>query len=508
MDAPPRPPESAGPRELTHDVRALREHLSHLREVARSVARISLPVLPAHPAELDRAPLELPTPRAPSWTLLWLRTVTSGTALLLVIFGAYELIERAWIGDAYPAALYYLHIARGMGAAVLIGTWSFYVAMRTRRYYDRVLTANIAGLERLVTERTTELERSQEFTEHLFDSLRDRVIVTDRAGRVVKANRVAREAAPVELSGRVCADVFRECAGNCQAQAVLSGECTSQHGIRRDMDGGRVWAIDTYPVPAATGAPELVLEVGRDVTDEKRLEAQVRHQEKMASLGVLAAGIAHDIGNPLASLSSELEMVETEDDAHAMKESLGVLRTHVDRISRTLREMVDFARRRGEETSDVSVTNAVDDCLRLVRHDQRMRNVTLVTDVPHDLPPVHMVEDHLVMVLVNLVLNALDAMPDGGTLSVRGSFEDDEVVIGIRDDGVGMSRDVLEQVLEPCFTTKAGRGGTGLGMTISDSVIRAVGGRMTLESQPGEGTTVTLRISVGGSANGGGHDDE
>lgn len=507
MRAPPRPPEAEG-RALTHDVRALRAHLSDLREVARSVARISLPVLPPHTLELDRGPIELPTPRAPSWTLLWLRTVISGTALLLVIFGGYELIERAWVAEAYPGALYYLHIARGMGAAILIGTWSFYVAMRTRRYYDRVLTANITGLERLVTERTTELERSQEFTEHLFDSLRDRVIVTDRAGRVVKANRVAREAAPAELSGRVCADVFRECAGNCQAQAVLSGRCASQHGIRRDLEGGRVWAIDTYPVPDASGEPELVLEVGRDVTDEKRLEAQLRHQEKMASLGVLAAGIAHDIGNPLASLSSELEMVETEDDAEAVQDSLGVLRTHVDRISRTLREMVDFARRRGEETSDVSVTNAVDDCLRLVRHDQRMRNVTLVTDVPHDLPPVHMVEDHLVMVLVNLVLNALDAMPDGGTLSVRASLEGDDVVIGIRDDGVGMSRDVLEHVFEPCFTTKAGRGGTGLGMTVSDSVIRAVGGRMTLESQPGQGTTVTLKMPVHASADAGDPDHD
>src|SRR5690606_402262 len=161
-----------------------------------------------------------------------------------------------------------------------------------------------------------------------------RIIVLDRDGRVVKANRVARAAACDPMVGRVCTDIFRECESRCEARRVLEGKGRSQQVTRPDPRTGRVWSIDTYPVPARDGEPALVLEVARDVTDEKRLEAQMRHQEKMASLGVLAAGIAHDIGNPLASLSSELEMLEEEDDSAAIRESLGVLRTHVDRIGR------------------------------------------------------------------------------------------------------------------------------------------------------------------------------
>lgn len=465
--------------------------------MSRTLSRVSLPVLDGRPmAEREE---RLSVPEAPSWSNLWLRIALTGTAILLAIFGGYEIVERTWLADADPGLIYVLHITRGMGAAVILGTWAFYLAMRTRRYYDGVLTANIHRLEKQVRERTAELERSRAFTEHLFDSLKDRIIVTDRRGVVVKANRVARDAAADELCGRVCTDVFTECAGSCAVMARLNDEGPPEPYLRRDERTGRLWSIDVYPVPSIDdGRPELVLEVGRDVTDEKQLEAQVRHQEKMACLGMLAAGMAHDIGNPLASLSSELELLELEDDQDATKDSLGTLRTHVDRIGRTLREMVDFARRRGEEVSRVSVSTAVDDALRLVRHDKRVRDVTLVTDVPYDLPGVKMVEDHLVMVIVNLLINALDAMPEGGELTVRARREDEGVRVDVIDTGVGMSEDVLAHVFDPLFTTKSERGGTGLGMTVSQSVVRAVGGRMDVRSAPGEGTVVSLVLPAGG----------
>ncbi|MBZ0118285.1 MAG: PAS domain-containing protein [Sandaracinaceae bacterium] len=438
----------------------------------------------------------LGVPRAPAWRRLWLQTALTGTAILLAIFGGYEVVERTFLADAPASVTYVLHMARGMGASVVLGTWGFFLAMRTRRFYERVLNENIRSLETEVHARTLELEESQAFLEHLFDSLRDRVLVIDRQGRVVKANRVARESGGPDLVGNVCAKVMKECGERCCAHAVMRGERDDAHAIRNDPRTGRIWAIDTYPMHDAEGQPQLVLEVGRDVTEERELEAQMRHQEKMASLGVLAAGIAHDIGNPLASLSSELELLDYERDPRVMHDSLGVLRTHVDRIARTLREMVDFARRRGEESTEVSIANAVDDSLRLVRHDRRMRDVTLVTDVPRDLPPVHMVEDHLVLVLVNLVLNALDAMPAGGTLEVRAKRDGNEAHLFVRDTGVGMSAQTRSRVFEPLFTTKRESGGTGLGLTVSHNVVRSVGGRMSIESEPGRGTTIELVLPL------------
>ena len=215
------------------------------------------------------------SPRSLDVRRLWLWTAASGTAILLLIFGGYEIIERLWL-DADSDLVYALHLARGMGSAVILGTWAMFAAVRTRRHYDAKLSASIRRLEDEVTERNADLRRSQTL---------------------------------------------------------------------------------------------------------------IVHQEKMASLGVLAAGIAHDIGNPLASLSSELELLELEDDPAQIKQSAAVLREHVERIGRALREMVDFARRRGEdELTDVMVATAIDDALRLVRHDKRMRNITLETHVDAELP--------------------------------------------------------------------------------------------------------------------------
>jgi signal transduction histidine kinase len=232
------------------------------------------------------------------------------------------------------------------------------------------------------------------------------------------------------------------------------------------------------------------------------LEAQVRHQEKMAGLGVLAAGFAHDMGNPLASLSTELELLEGETDIARYRESLDVLRRHVGRMSRTLREMVDFARRRREEVTDVSIASAVDDSSRLVLHDPRWKKVRLDVDVPADLPRVRMVEDHLVLVLVNLMINAGDAMPDGGTVAItarpRGRFVD----LTVRDTGQGMTADVLARAKAPMFTTKPGGRGTGLGLAVCDNVVRSVGGEMTIASAPGAGTEVTITLPAAEAADG------
>lgn len=222
-----------------------------------------------------------------------------------------------------------------------------------------------------------------------------------------------------------------------------------------------------------------------------KAQAQLRNQEKLAALGVLSAGIAHDIANPLASMSSELEMLEGERDLGRAHASAAVLRDHVSRISRTLREMTDFARRRGEDTTDVRTALAVEDALRLVRHDPRARRVRFIVDVPAGLPALRIVEDHLVMVLVNLLINSLDAMPEGGRITIRAWSHGDQVRIAVSDTGTGMTEEARRRATEPLFTTKPGHG-TGLGLSISADVLRAAGGGLDIESAPGVGTTVHL----------------
>lgn len=431
-----------------------------------------------------------------SWRRLGVRVFGVGVLILAGLFGAYEVVERTLLAGASPQLLHRLHIARGVAAALLLAAWSFRTTLEARRHADQEFARRAARLRAEVDRQTRALVQSQAFTESLFDSLRDRIIVTDASGRVVKSNATARAAAGCAIEGKVCAELFPECAPQCSARAAGATRRPSPGPmVVRDPRSGRVWSIESYPM--RYGASGLVLEVARDVTEEKRLEAIVRHQEKMASLGVLAAGIAHDIGNPLASISSELELLEGEEDLGQIRESLEVLRAHVDRIARTLREMVDFARRRDDDDGSgcVDVGAAVRDALRLLRHDRRSREVTIVEEIADGLPCVGLPEDHLVLVVVNLLLNALDATGSGGTVVVEASAAPEGGVrLCVRDDGHGMDPEVLARATDPLFTTKGDRGGTGLGLSVSQSTVREAGGELELCSAPGQGTEVVITL--------------
>lgn len=252
------------------------------------------------------------------------------------------------------------------------------------------------------------------------------------------------------------------------------------------------WVRSRYEEAFRRAHHDLERAMQRRIAEGKALEAHVRHQEKMAALGVLSAGIAHDIANPLASLSSELEMLEGETDMERVHESIAELRRQVSRIDRALREMTDFARRRGDEVASLPLHVAIDDAVRMVRHDPRARKIHVTVDVSRDLPPVRAVEDHLVMVFVNLIINAFDAMPDGGELRIEGREDERGATIVVRDTGVGMTEEVRQKALEPLFTTKQGGKGTGLGLSVSAGVVEAAGGEITIDSTPGRGTEVAL----------------
>jgi len=399
----------------------------------------------------------LPLPVHAFWRDLWARTAVEGAALVLLYFVAWDVGERTFLAAIAAAHQQPFYLVRGVGAALMLGTWSFLRIRRARLVSDAQAHHQMELLEERVRERNRELEEARAFTELLFDSLRERIDVLDHQGRVVKANHV-------------------------EGDDALDAP-------------GRVWELESIPIPGKDGGPGFVIEVRRDVTQQKNLEAQVRHQEKMAGLGMLTAGFAHDLGNPLASLSTELEMLEGENDLTRIRESLGVLRRQVARMSRTLREMVDFARRRRDEVSDVSIAAAVADSARLVQHDPRWKNVELEVDIPNDLPPVHMVEDHLVLVLVNLMINAADAMSAGGRLSVTATrIGDKDIELHVRDTGTGMTPDVLARAKSPLFTTKGATRGTGLGLAVCEGIVHAVGGTLDISSTPGFGTDVVIRM--------------
>jgi two-component system, NtrC family, sensor kinase len=219
-------------------------------------------------------------------------------------------------------------------------------------------------------------------------------------------------------------------------------------------------------------------------------QAQVLHQEKMAAFGLLAAGIAHEVGNPLTSISTLIQMLERRDPDEYTRERLALVTTQLTRIQSILRELVTFSRPASDTRDRVSLQEIVGEALGIAKYYKGVKGRIIRADIPNDLPPILGIRDQLVQIFFNLVLNAIDATSKGGSVAISAYEEDERLVVVVSDDGHGIDPKHRERLFRPYFTTK--KHGTGLGLFVTQKLVRAHGGTVECESTPGEGTTFTL----------------
>ena len=407
--------------------------------------------------------------------------VVSATAAVATLFIAWEFMLSAVPPDA--GLLDTLHLIRGISSALITGAVVLLVGQRLHRRETQDLTQQAEGSAALLSE--------------VVNTTPAGLIVLDQHLKIVDANPTARRVHQKPLIGDFCTDVLGGCAHSCVAcparTAFSAGTAQLDSHEHKDPRTGEILSVDFHPIKLPNGEPATLV-VERVVTESKKLQARLIHQEKMAAFGLLAAGIAHDMGNPLSAINMHLELIESDYLPTDTRESLDTVRGEVRRLRRILRELVDFARRRRDDEAMVSVNSVLEDGLRLLRHDPRMRGVTVDVQTDAEIPPVLMIEDHLVQVVVNLMINALDAMPDGGRLQVSTTNDGSDVILRIADSGQGMRPEVLQKCFEPLYTTKAHGKGTGLGLSICRDIVRTAGGDVELHSVAGEGTTASLRV--------------
>jgi signal transduction histidine kinase len=224
-------------------------------------------------------------------------------------------------------------------------------------------------------------------------------------------------------------------------------------------------------------------------------QAHVLHQEKMAAFGLLAAGIAHEVGNPLTSISSLVQMLQRRDQDQYSQDKLALVSDQLRRIQGTLRELVNFSRPASKERTRVALGEILEEALNIAKYYKRTKQRALVLEVPPDLPLLHGVRDQLVQVFLNLVLNAVDATEKGGRIELRAERCDDTVQVTVRDDGAGIAPENAARLFQPYFTTK--RHGTGLGLFVTRKLVTDHGGSVAFASRPGEGTTFRVRLPLG-----------
>jgi len=252
------------------------------------------------------------------------------------------------------------------------------------------------------------------------------------------------------------------------------------------------------------------LSSGEDITKRKQTEEELMRSEKLVSLGQLAASVAHEVNNPLAGILVYVKLLlkkyeQRELQTEWTETQLLKIEKELERTTRIIRSLLDFARKSKPTVRPMDVNKAIDAALLLVGNQINLENISLEKKFESELPPVLADFDQIQQVLINIILNAIQAMPDGGHLTIATSIArsieienspKDAVKIDIRDTGVGITKENMNKLFTPFFTTKEKGKGVGLGLSVVHGIIGQHKGKIEVDSEPGEGTTFTMYLEV------------
>jgi PAS domain S-box-containing protein len=286
--------------------------------------------------------------------------------------------------------------------------------------------------------------------------------------------------------------------------AFATEDALPQHTYRAKRLDGIVVQLDVTSVSFEFEGEAAILSIARDVTERRRMEAQLEQADRLAALGTLAAGVAHEVNNPLAYLNLSLEWLARQlpelardpSRLHALEQMLAEARHGAERVGAIVRDLRSFSRADGEKRGPVDLTAAVASAIKMASHDMRHR-ANVVTEVEDDVPLAWANGARLEQVLLNLLLNAVQAMDESqlhrNEIRVtvrRGSAV--RAIIEVADNGAGIAPEQLRRIFDPFFTTKSF--GTGLGLSICHNIITSFGGRISVESRVGEGSTFRIEL--------------
>ena len=272
------------------------------------------------------------------------------------------------------------------------------------------------------------------------------------------------------------------------AVQVTNGEYGTEVDLRRSND--EIGLL-------AESFNEMSRKMADDIEQLRELNEQLIRTEKLAAMGTLSAGVAHEVNNPLASISSLIQMMQSKNDLNSeTQERLKLISTQIGRITQVTRDMMDFARVRPAAKSLVDVNNVIETSLRLASFDKSFQSLHLKKEYAENLPMVFADHDQLQQVFLNLFLNARDAMPVGGKLFVKTSQSNKQIKALIADSGNGIEEKNLKQIFDPFFTTKPAGKGTGLGLAVCYGIVTAHGGKIEVAANGDGGTKFIISLPV------------
>lgn len=346
-----------------------------------------------------------------------------------------------------------------------------------------------------------QLIRSSELLQSVFDGISDPLILMDPDGRLQMVNEaflLRHDLSRSDILGMKLDEIGseRQCffSGQLQAGELLE---TVPHSKEVQIDDGSIYDTRFYPITNRDGSIRAIVCFGKDITSVKETERRIRHTEKLVAIGQLAAGVAHEINNPLGVILCHTNLIrENNTGDKELIDDINIIERHTENCRRIVADLLDFSRSRGTAIvlQTQSVNAIMDNVLSMTQRQFSAKRIHLEKNFSTADPCCQIDGSRIRQVFLNLVMNSVQAVEEDGKIKVTTATMDDQAVIKIEDSGPGIDKSIIDKIFDPFFTTKEPGRGTGLGLSISYGIIREHNGEITVDSKLGEFTCFTITI--------------
>ncbi len=417
-----------------------------------------------------------------SW--FWATLVLSSISIVALVFAFWELVENHYFRDLNYVSLHYLYISRGIASSLLLASWAAWFVLRQRRIAEE------------------ELRRSRERYRGLLESSPGAVALYDHELRVLEWNAAAERLygfSKAQAIGHALPTVPREKQSELGdfLQRVGTGETVLDRETLRQNRAGEAIEVQLSLLPFPEGGRRYYLEVTHDIRERVRLRQTLLELEKLTTMGKMAAGTAHHLNTPMASMLLRVQMMRERCGANGFAADLEQLESTIGFCQQFVRRLLDFSRKPAPQKQPKELAPLVEAVLGFLSPSFNAKKVRVSAELA-GITGARVLADRnqVETLLLTLLSNALDAVSAGGEIRIRGCPAQAMVEIEIADNGCGISEADMTHVFEPFFTTKPTGKGTGLGLAIARNIVTEHGGAIRLEGAPGGGAIATVQLPL------------